>query len=411
LQAFKAFLAVVIILLINTSPLMDDSQPAKATYNYKLNMQLVNHGVEEYPLDNLHVLTIFPNTTLQKAYLVKAYFSTDNLSSSEYTLTIDEEGNTVLHFVKLPKGLRPASSLNLSLEYTLKVMEKKIDINELSKGVVSDVPSELKSYFTAKTGIWDTDDVKLRELAMNLAKGETRVLPILLSFIEWMELNIRYPLYPEADERHIAWYPNQTYEEKEGDCDDLGNLLITLLRIRGIPAYLQIGVIYYKGSTSIRLFNGSYVRDSINAAWHGWVMVYVPPVGWVPVDLTYFSGLRVTPTNGGRFQYIRSENLTDHIIGAAAASSRALLYVNVTKKDYMTENLRLKEDLKRYNLTLIIREELREVIELKPVSVGFKPTLTGLVIATLLLTITLIATYAYLRRRARRISWTYIPVK
>ena len=46
-----------------------------------------------------------------------------------------------------------------------------------------------------------------------------------------------------------------------------------MLRVRGIPAYLRVGVIHRKGSTSVTLFNGSYVRDSINLAWHGWAMV------------------------------------------------------------------------------------------------------------------------------------------
>jgi transglutaminase-like putative cysteine protease len=56
-----------------------------------------------------------------------------------------------------------------------------------------------------------------------------------------------------------------------GDCGQQTLLLITLLRMNGIPARWQSGMIFSEG-------------DYSNI--HDWGQVYLPPYGWVPMDVT-----------------------------------------------------------------------------------------------------------------------------
>jgi transglutaminase-like putative cysteine protease len=57
-----------------------------------------------------------------------------------------------------------------------------------------------------------------------------------------------------------------------GDCGEQTMLLITLLRMNGIPARWQSGWMFTRGG-----------YDNI----HDWAQVYLAPYGWVPLDVTY----------------------------------------------------------------------------------------------------------------------------
>jgi hypothetical protein len=111
--------------------------------------------------------------------------------------------------------------------------------------------------------------------------------------------------------------------ETRGDCDDQAILLISLCRIIGIPAYLQIGSIYspeVDNETSTG-WNGHVENIQNRIGWHGWAMVYIPPWEWLPVDLTYSS----------------RGNLLDAMETAAVTSQDVIQYMNTVQTDYASE--------------------------------------------------------------------------
>ncbi len=63
-----------------------------------------------------------------------------------------------------------------------------------------------------------------------------------------------------------------TLRNGHGDCGEQTLLLITLMRMNGIPARWQSGWTFTKGK-----------RDDI----HDWAEIYLAPYGWIPVDVTY----------------------------------------------------------------------------------------------------------------------------
>ncbi|HET8554395.1 MAG TPA: transglutaminase-like domain-containing protein [Rhodanobacteraceae bacterium] len=70
----------------------------------------------------------------------------------------------------------------------------------------------------------------------------------------------------------IANISDYTLHAGHGDCGEQTLLLITLMRMNGIPARWQSGWIY---------------SDSDYDNIHDWAEIYLAPYGWIPVDVTY----------------------------------------------------------------------------------------------------------------------------
>ena len=80
---------------------------------------------------------------------------------------------------------------------------------------------------------------------------------------------------PWAGAREYSTIPDisaYTLHAGHGDCGEQTLLLITLMRMNGIPARWQSGWTFT---------NGKY--DDI----HDWAEIYLAPYGWIPVDVTY----------------------------------------------------------------------------------------------------------------------------
>ncbi|HJR11136.1 MAG TPA: transglutaminase domain-containing protein [Rhodanobacteraceae bacterium] len=80
---------------------------------------------------------------------------------------------------------------------------------------------------------------------------------------------------PWAGAREYSTIPDisaYTLHAGHGDCGEQTLLLITLMRMNGIPARWQSGWTFTRGD-----------YDDI----HDWAEIYLAPYGWVPVDVTY----------------------------------------------------------------------------------------------------------------------------
>jgi transglutaminase-like putative cysteine protease len=80
---------------------------------------------------------------------------------------------------------------------------------------------------------------------------------------------------PWAGAREYSTIPDlsaYTLRAGHGDCGEQTMLLITLMRMNGIPARWQSGWTFTRGD-----------YDDI----HDWAEIYLAPYGWIPVDVTY----------------------------------------------------------------------------------------------------------------------------
>jgi transglutaminase-like putative cysteine protease len=101
-----------------------------------------------------------------------------------------------------------------------------------------------------------------------------------------------------AGEKGASW----AYDNKEGDCSEFSSLMVTLLRIRGIPARKVTGLVisndpaYRPSVGDVLTFDESYdgptqTKSSTNGFMgHAWVEYYVPNIGWIVSDPTWGQG-------------------------------------------------------------------------------------------------------------------------
>ena len=128
----------------------------------------------------------------------------------------------------------------------------------------------VETFYTEPTQFIDiTDDIKLK--AKELAANEDDLYAVSFKVAEWIENNIKYDLSTLTAD--VVQKSSWVLKNKEGVCDELTNLFISMMRSLGVPARYVSGVAY----TNVGYRFGP----------HAWAEVYFPDKGWVPFDITY----------------------------------------------------------------------------------------------------------------------------
>ncbi len=189
--------------------------------------------------------------------------------------------------------VNPNSNLTIKVHYIVRVKPppKPITLNDVINADWSNV-SRIEFYdnLTSPTRFWNYTNPLIKMLVNYLwAKSNGSLGKYVINSISWVMYNIVY------GSRIPARHPIEVLAELKGDCDDDSNLLITLLRAKGVPSFLEAGLIYLKGyEASAKI--GKVVDYTIsNGGPHGWVKVYIPGLGWRPVDLTFIVAGSMNP--------------------------------------------------------------------------------------------------------------------
>jgi len=284
---------------------------------------------------------LFMNNSWQTVYLLNASYPIDDIQ-------IDADGNPIAS-LSFPTSTIPSGE-NLTLQVAYKIVLKPRSLPAISvnqSGVLDEIPEELKKRYCRDNGPWQMSREEIRKLAYEIAGNETNVLLLLKKFILWIKKNLEY------ESQDLPRYPIETLSVKAGDCDDQANLLVAFCRTIGIPAYLQIGCVYLpqRDSESAH-WNDHWMLKLTRIGWHGWAMVYVPPWGWVPVDLTFASGILADPINAIRNAAI--------IVRAVAQ------YANITETDYVASSRIYREFLLSNGFKIYEHDVLFEETEKHP---------------------------------------------
>ena len=277
---------------------------------------------------------LFMNNTWQTVQLINHSYPLEKT-------TIDEDGNPIwiLQFPNIE--LKPGENISYTVTYYALSKPRLLpNIKEEDSGTLKEIPEELNESYCGGGDPWLVDDPELRDLAQNIAENETKVLTIVKKFVKWIGQNIYYP----AQTHEIPLYPNETYAKRRGDCDDQAILFITLCRIYEIPSYLQVGCMY----TPTELVNKTYWEDHLTTSlkhigWHGWAIVYIPPWGWLPVDLTWW-----------HYDPLKA------IKKAAVTSQTTLQYMNISQMDYVASSRMYRDFLKNNDFYVYTQDEMME---------------------------------------------------
>jgi transglutaminase-like putative cysteine protease len=107
------------------------------------------------------------------------------------------------------------------------------------------------------------------------------------SLFSWLKQNIAYQIHP--DER-VVRSATVTLDNKQGDCDDLSFLYISLCRALGIPARFIRGYLITQS-----------MNESVTATPHAWTEVFVGISGtlngWIPIECACCTNSIVTDIN------------------------------------------------------------------------------------------------------------------
>ena len=255
--------------------------------------------------------------------------------------TVDADGNRLAVF-QFQSELAPGDNITDYVTYYIRSKLRYIpNLSDKQSGTIGEIPVELQERFCGDQGFWMIDDPQIQDVAHGVVGSETKVLVIVEKLVAWMWTNIRYKSHDPP------LYPNETLLYREGDCDEQAILFGTFCRILDIPAYVQHGCIYseeyHQEGTSA---NGHITYVSNQIGWHGWAIVYIPPWGWLPVDLTYVMGSYADPLNAIR--------------KAAVTSQYTIQYTNVSQNDYLASNRVYKNFLQENDLYLYIMDEMWE---------------------------------------------------
>lgn len=318
-----------------------------------------------------YAISLFMNSSWQSVNLVE-------YSLPLTSVRLDSDGN-LLGFLNLTQ-LNPGQSVNYTVKYD--VVSKPRSLPTITEGeslVLANISDSLKDEYCKMEGPWLTDDPSLRALATSLADNETRVLSVVKNFVRWIADNVNYD--PAAE---VPKYPNETFSNRLGDCDDQAILLITLCRILGIPAYLQVGAIHDIFIDSSDTYWHGHVTSVLKQiGWHGWAIVYIPPWGWLPVDLTY---VLIDPNLTNPLNAIR---------GAAVTGQGVIQYMNFIHTDYVGTSRRLRDFIQNNGFYIYMVDEMKMDIDFGGAWELIEPLLRGILIATVVASVSLAAIFVY----------------
>ncbi len=164
----------------------------------------------------------------------------------------------------------------LKNEYYDSKVKNKISYYEYKKNI----PESLKEY-TKSTELIDSENKKIKLLAVSLAEGSESFLDLERRIIKYVNNNVEYNLSTINIEG--SFKASEVLERKEGVCDEITILFIALNRALGIPSR------YVSGYSFSDLFEkkGSWLG-------HSWAEVYYEGE-WIPFDLTYEEYLHLDP--------------------------------------------------------------------------------------------------------------------
>lgn len=156
-----------------------------------------------------------------------------------------------------------------TIRVTKIVKVDSVDLGVEPDDVHGEIPIGLREYTEPIDHLWQSDDPKLKDKALELTENEPNLYLKAKAIANFVE---GYLTYEEQIEEHDALW---AYNHREGDCTEFTNLFITLCRAAGIPAKFVSGYL-----CDLNLIDQSLLG-------HAFACIYLPNVGWTPVDLTW----------------------------------------------------------------------------------------------------------------------------
>ncbi len=338
------FLSLILGLSIPLSYASDE-----VTYTYNLTYTFENKGPEIVTLTDEDItLPLFTNNTWQNVTV-----SSSTASYTKQTIDLDDNQGIVMDVLTI---IPPYESISYSVEYHITSRKKiKPSFNLSDAQNLDSIPSTLVSDYTGSTETFTMNNEDIVEAAQTIAAEHESVLEVVSGLLGYITTNTTYCNF------EVPRYPLETLEENLGDCDDQSILLITMCRSLGIPAYLKVGIIINPNIQDTGTsWDGHLKNQADGLGWHGWASIYIPPWGWVPIDLTL----------------VQEEKGIDYIRNAPQYEPYLIETLNVSEQAYIGNVIDARNRVINSNLYVTIEDSAQQIYH----SGGENENLTILVI-------------------------------
>ena len=216
-----------------------------------------------------------------------------------YQIVTDEYGN---RYAEFDLSEQPAySKVNIKVSYEMSLQGVAYNLG--------DCQGELPNFYTQPELHIESDNPQIQSLARQLSAGLKTPCDKVSAFYNYVGDHLVYS-YNAAN-----WGAQAALGTMGSDCTEYSDLLIALSRAAGIPA---------------RYLEGVYIspagQDQLARTEHAWVEVYLPGLGWTPMDPTlgrssqfrkdYFARMpanHIIVTNGRSPSTLRGASYWNHI--------------------------------------------------------------------------------------------------
>jgi hypothetical protein len=167
---------------------------------------------------------------------------------------------------------RPGAHVPIHIKNRIHVKRQPKKIKGKISFPLDHIPPEIQKY-TQEAEIIDINS-DIIHLSSKLAEGEEDLLIVVDKMASWVTQNINYNLSSAAAE--ATEKSSMVLQTREGVCDEMTALFISMVRSVGVPARFVAGLAYSNA-------------PELPTPWspHGWSEVWFPGHGWVPYDVTY----------------------------------------------------------------------------------------------------------------------------
>jgi transglutaminase-like putative cysteine protease len=190
---------------------------------------------------------------------------TDLTFSQSYSLLSDRYGQPIAYFQI--NSIPPGQQRTISWQGDVEIEARDYGLDPDQVLGLDQIPADVVAAYTSNESMYRLGSPVIQAAAQQGSGGSTHPYWIALYLHDFVANRLTYVNDGRWDDAETV------YLQGHGSCTEYTFLYVALCRARGLPAR-------YVGS-SVHRAAGPYV----DTLFHRWAEVYLPPYGWVPVDV------------------------------------------------------------------------------------------------------------------------------
>lgn len=245
----------VYALLANDEQISVSKDIVTETMNYAHLVNNYGPGV----LLNLDIYVAIPESSPHQTITQSPVFEPD-----KFDIVTDKWGQRLAHVHR--NVVKPGESVSLSYKTTAEIFDYQIIFRPEKVGQLKDIPRDIKDKYLVDDTKFALGSPTIQNAVKEAVDNETNAYWIMRKIFRYVIDHIDYEL---AGGWNIA---PAVLESGKGSCSEYSLVFIAMCRAAGLPARLS-GAITQRGDLA-----------SEDGTFHRWCEVYLPGIGWLPVD-------------------------------------------------------------------------------------------------------------------------------